>query len=183
MSAGRTARILVGLVAAASTTLLAVPAAAAADDGLPGMCWAGRPAPLVTLNAHANGTPKYVLNLETDAAGDPTGVLIVGRGSQRLYVDDLCGFWQHQPGQEPGHGGEEVPEGATIAHAVGIGTLRDGTRVLARTDVRETDEGMAFRVRYRPMGEHGEEEPGEDEESWTRVPAEGWAPLDLLKVR
>ena len=183
MSTRRMARIFSGLVAAASTTLLAAPSAVAAGDGgLPGMCSSGQPAPLTTLNAHANGTPKYLLNLETDAAGDPTGVLVVGRGADRLYVDDLCGFWQHQPGQVPGHDGEEVPEGATIVHAVGIGTLRDGTRVLARTDVRETDEGTSFRVRYRPMGQHGEGED-EGEESWTRVPVEGWAPLDLLNLR
>jgi hypothetical protein len=168
----------------------------------------------MVLNAHANGRPKdipkYILNLETDSSGAATGVMVVGKAAERLYVDQFCRFWQHLPGMEPGGGGHEpgeghdpgaghVPgdeaEGATMAHAVGIGTLRDGTRVLVRTDVRGTEEGTFFRVRYRAMGQHGGEEghevtaaEGEDgethkDEAWTMVPVEGWAPLDMLKLR
>jgi len=173
-------RLLVGLAAAASTTLLAASAAVASGDpGRPGMC-TGRSDPLVTLNAHANGATKYILNLETDADGDPAGVLVLGQGASRVYVDDLCRFWQHVPGQEPegeGHAVEgEVDEGATIAHAVGVGHLTDGTDVLVRSDVRETEEGRFFRVRYRATGQH-------DDEAWTRVPVEGWAPLKQLNLR
>lgn len=199
MSARRTTRLLVGLVAAVSTPLLAAPAAVAAgDSGQPGMC-SGRSDPLMTLNAHANGTPKFVLNLETDAAGAPEGVLILGRGASRVHVDDLCRFWQHLPGQVPegeGHEGEQIGEGATTAHAVGIGSLEDGTKVLVRTDVRENEEGIFFRARYRVMGMHGEDhatesggsesegsEDGHDDGSWTRIPLEGWSPLDLMNLR
>jgi hypothetical protein len=189
MSARRTTTFLVGLAAAASTTLLAAPAAVAAgDNGLPGMC-SGRSDPSMTLNAHANTSMKFILNLETDAVGDPTGVLILGQGSSRVYVDDLCRFWQHIPGQVPdgeGHEGEDVDEGATTAHAVGIGTLTDGTAVLVRADVRETEEGRFFRVRYRVMGQHGESEgadEGHEDEAWTTCPVEGWAPLKQLNLR
>ncbi len=195
MSARSTTRFLVGLVAAGSTALLATPAAVAAgDSGLPGMC-TGRSDPLVTLNAHANGETKFVLNLETDAVGAPYGVLILDRGASRVYVDNLCRFWQHVPGQVPegeGHEGEEIDEGATTAHAVGIGHLTDGTKVLVRSDVRENEAGRFFRVRYRVMGQHGGEaealtagelEDGHDDEAWTRVPAEGWAPLKQLNLR
>ena len=195
MSAGSTTRFLVGLTAAGATALLAAPAAVAAgESGLPGMC-TGRSDPFVTLNAHANGTPKFILNLETDATGHPDGVLILGQGASRVYVDDLCRFWQHVPGQVPeggghdgeGHEGEDVDEGATTAHAVGIGSLTDGTKVLVRTDVRENDEGRFFRVRYRVMGQHGGEtaavDEGHDDEMWTRVPVEGWAPLKQLNLR
>ena len=86
-------------------------------------------------------------------------------------------------------GGEEADEAIATAHAVGFGQLADGTRVLVRTDVRETDEGSFFRARYRPMGGHGEEggpapaAMAEDEGEWVTVPAEGWAPLDLLNLR
>ena len=72
---------------------------------------------------------------------------------------------------------------------MGIGTLADGTRVLVRTDVRENEEGRFFRVRYRVMGQHGGStasaavDEGHDDESWTRVPAEGWAPLNRLNLR
>jgi hypothetical protein len=195
MSAHSTTRFLVGLAAAASTALLAAPAAVAAGEtGLPGMC-TGRSDPSMTLNAHANGDPKLILNLETDAAGAPDGVLVLGRGSGRVYVDDLCRFWQHLPGQVPGgeghedggHEGEDIDEGATTAHAVGIGWLTDGTKVLVRADVRENDEGRFFRARYREMGQHGGEtaavEEGHDDEMWTRVPVEGWAPLKQLNLR
>lgn len=188
----RTTRMFVVLAAAAGATLLAAPAAGAMEEpgGLPEMC-TGRSDPSTTLNAHANGTPKYVLNLETDAAGAPTGVLVLGRSADRLYVDDFCRFWQHVPGQEGGEhgGGEEADEAIATAHAVGFGQLADGTRVLVRTDVRETDEGSFFRARYRPMGGHGEEggpapaAMAEDEGEWVTVPAEGWAPLDLLNLR
>ncbi len=205
MSARRATRFLVGLAAAASTTLLAAPAAVAAGDtGLPGMC-SGRSDPGMTLNAHANGSTKFVLNLETDATGAPTGVLILGQGSSRVYVEDLCRFWQHLPGQVPegeGHEGEDVDEGATTAHVVGIGFLTDGTKVLVRADVRENEEGRVFRVRYRVMGQHGEGETGEtgdegheggggspgtdeghEDEAWTMAPIEGWAALKQLNLR
>ena len=193
MTTRRTATVLLGLATAASTTLLTAPVAVAAGEtGLPEMC-SGRSDPSMTLNAHAYGDPKFVLNLETDPTGAPTGVLILGKGADRVYVDDLCRFWQHLPGQVPeggGHEGEEMDETATTAHAVGLGTLADGTRVLVRSDVRENDEGTFFRVRYRVMGMHGGEETvsttaeeGHDEESWVRIPLEGWAPLDLMNLR
>jgi hypothetical protein len=180
----------------------ATPAVAEGPE-LPGMCM-GRSDAGMVLNAHANGTPKYVLNLETDAAGVPSGVLIIRRGAERLRIDRFCRMWQHLPGQEPGgghegggheggghEGGGAGEEGATIAHAVGLGQLADGTRILVRTDVRGVEEGTFFRVWYRPMGQHGggeephavaAEEPHE-EESWVKLPAEGWLPLDMLKLR
>lgn len=191
MSAQRRTRTLAGLVAAAAATALIAPAAVAEGDmpeGQPVMC-SGRSDPSMTVTAHANGTPKYVLNLETDAVGHPTGVLVLGRFLDRVYVDDFCRFWQHLPGQEYGghEGGELPPEDATTAHAVGFGSLPDGTRVLVRTDVRETDEGAVFRARYRPMGAHAGHEDGTAtthvDEEWTAVPAEGWAPLDHLDLR
>jgi hypothetical protein len=189
MSVRRASRFFVGLAAAVSTTMLAAPAAVAAGDtGLPGMC-SGRSDPSMTLNAHARGSLKYILNLETDGSGAPTGVLILGRGADRVYVDDLCRFWEHLPGQDPEGNGEDVDEGATTAHAVGLGSLTDGTRILVRTDVRENEEGAFFRVRYRVMGQHEEAsgaegvEEGHDDEAWTRVPADGWATLDMLHLR
>lgn len=193
------------VAAAAAVSIVASGAAGAAGPELPGMCNGVRNAPSMVLNAHANGgssvAGKYILNLETDASGAAEGVLIVGTGAKRLYVDQICRFWQHLPGMEPGGGGHDssdghVPgeeaEGATIAHAVGIGSLRDGTRVLVRTDVRGTEEGTFFRVRYRQMGQHGGEEGHDaaaedgqthEEESWTMIPVEGWAPLTMLKLR
>lgn len=192
MSARTTMKSLVALAAAAGVTALAAPAAGAIEEpgGQPAMC-TGRSDPLTTLNAHANGTPKYVINLQTDAVGSPTGVLVLGRAADRLYVDQFCRFWQHVPGQEAGghSGGEEADEAIATAHAVGFGQLVDGTRVLVRTDVRETDEGYFFRARYRPMGGHGEDAASapaamtEDEGEWVTVPAEGWAPLDGMNLR
>ena len=195
---------------AAGAVALGPCAAGAQEHQMPGMCM-GRTDPLMVLNAHttgsrgSNGVPKFILNLETGPGREVTGVLIVGQGEDRVHVDQLCRFWQHMPGQEPGEGHEggghgdgmgEVPEGATVAHAVGIGSLSDGVRVLVRADVRETDEGRTFRVRYRAMGQHGEDghaedspaqEPGaddgHDDEAWTRIPAEGWFPLDQLRLR
>lgn len=88
------------------------------------------------------------------------------------------------------YGGEEAGEAIATAHAVGFGQLADGTHVLVRTDVRETDDGSFFRARYRPMGGHGDDGGQEqaaamaqDEGAWVTVPAEGWAPLDLLNLR
>lgn len=202
------------IVAAAAVSLtVLVPAGGAGAEGpeLPGMCNGVRNAPLMVLNAHANGSPKYILNLETDSSGAATGVMVVGKGADRLRIDQFCRFWQHLPGMEPGGGGHapggghdpgdgHVPgdeaEGATMAHAVGLGTLPDGTRVLVRTDVRGNDEGKFFRVRYRPMGQHGGEDGHEadaaaegdsgnthEDEAWTMIPSEGWASLKMLKLR
>jgi hypothetical protein len=181
--------LVAGVTAVGATVLSAVPAATASEEtGLPGMC-AGRSDPMMRMNAHAGGTPKLVLNLGTDAAGAPTGVLVAGRGADRVQSVDLCRFWQHLPGQEPGHGGEVVEEGATTAHAVGMGTLQDGTSVLVRADVRATEEDTVFRVRHRPLGAHDHEEgheggdDGHDDDAWTMIPSEGWAPLDRLDLR
>lgn len=173
--------------------------ALAEGQPLPGMC-NGQSDPNVALNAHANGSrqagvPKYILNLSTDELGDPTGTLIVGQGKDRLLVEEWCRLWLHQPDSQPPSGGQceedeghEPGEGAINAHAVGLG-WHHGERVLVRTDVRETDEGMFFRVRFRAMGEHDEhefsaavEDEGCDDESWHRIPIEGWAPLAQLKV-
>ena len=173
----------------------------AEDSKLPGMC-KGRSDANVVLNAHAQA-PKYILNISTDSIGVPYGVLILEKGATRLYSDLFCRVWQHLPGQPTGDECEgELPpgtdsshEGAITAHAVGFGTLRDGTEVLVRTDVRATEEGKFFRVRYRTMGSHGghesglvlpsahEDDDGCEDETWTRIPAEGWAPLKQLNLR
>ena len=201
------------IVAAAAVSLtVLVPAGGAGAEGpeLPGMCNGVRNAPLMVLTAHANGSPKFVLNLETDSSGAASGVMVVGKGADRLRIDQFCRFWQHLPGMEPGGGGHEPGEGhdpgdghvpgdeaeeATIAHAVGIGALGDGTRVLVRTDVRGNEEGNFFRVRFRAMGQHGGEDDHDaaaaegdagdthEDEAWTMIPAEGWASLKMLKLR
>lgn len=184
--------LMSALAATASLALLATTAPAlGAEQGLPGMCM-GRSDAGMVLNAHAYGTPKYILNVETDAAGVPDGVLILSRGAERLRIDRFCRMWQHLPGQEPGGGmgggGHEMPEeGATIAHVLGLGQSTDGTGILVRTDVRTVEEGSSFRVWYRPMGQHaqGEDLAAEEphEEAWVKYPAEGWLPLDLLNLR
>lgn len=184
---------LITLVMAAvlGPTSVAVSTAAAEGHQLPGMC-NGRSDANVAVNALARGDTKYVLNISTDTTGTPEGVLILGKDGTRFYVDQFCRVWQHLPGQEPG--GEtgcmaDVPEGATVVHAVGLGQLDDGTRVLVRTDARETEEGKFFRVRYRAMGGHEDElvalaeDDGCSGDDWVSVPEEGWAPLDRLSVR
>lgn len=192
-------RVIAAVVTALlGSVMIAAPATAAETPALPGMC-AGRTDPSVVLTAHATGRPvsgatKFVLNLATDDVGHPTGVLILGTGANRLLVADWCRLWSHIPGQTPEHGEDpsEPMEGATIVHAVGIGVLRDGTRVLVRTDLRAADEGNFYRVRYKPLGtgEHDEAEPSpvepaqdDHDDGWTRVPAEGWSPLTIFKVR
>jgi hypothetical protein len=163
----------------------------------------------IAVNAQANGTSKYVLNIKTDGEGNPKGRLILGQGPDRVSVSDFCRMWAHLPGQPPGPCGREEDIGTTNVHAVGLGTL-DGEAILVRTDIRETDEGIFFRVRYRPLPDHGEddenggggcedeggdgcgegggaggghEDGGCDDESWTRIPAEGWLPLQQLNAR
>jgi|GEM_PF-2308251 len=173
---------------------------AAEGHQMPGMC-NGRSDANVVLNAHANGSraagvPKYILNLSSDDAGQPWGALIVGQGKDRLYIDDWCRFWMHRPGGEPGHGGGQCEdgeahdpneEGAINAHAVGTG-WHNGKQVLVRTDLRRSDEGVFFRVRYRDFGAHhgavaAEHDGCEDDGGWTRIPADGWLPLSQLNVR
>lgn len=192
-------RVLAAVVTALlGSVMMAAPATAAETPALPGMC-AGRTDPAVVVTAHAtgrpvSGAPKFVLNLATDEVGHPAGVLILGTGANRLIVTDWCRLWSHIPGQAPEHGEDpsEPMEGATIVHAVGIGVLRDGMRVLVRTDLRATDEGNFYRLRYKPLGagEPGDAEPSTVEpaeeghdDGWTRFPAEGWSPLTIFKVR
>lgn len=171
--------------------------AAVQAEELPGMC-NGRTDAGVVLIAHANGrpdgVPKYILNVATDEAGTPTGTLVLEQGPSRLLVEDWCRVWRHLPGQPTGGCEDEVSadvsEGAATAHAVGTGRLRDGREVLVRTDVRRTEEGAFFRVRYRPVGDHDHEaelaaaeDGGCEDDAWTRVPAEGWYSLDRMQLR
>ena len=180
--------ILAGVVLIAAAP--SGPAARAAE--LPGMC-NGRADPNLVVTAHANGrpdsVPKYILNVSTDASAVATGSLILFRGADHLQVTDWCRVWQHQAGQPSGGECETTyPEGATTAHAVGLSTS-DGQTLLVRTDVRRLSDGdMFFRVRYRTWSGHEEaaapaEEAGCEDEGWTRVPAEGWYPLDQMRVR
>lgn len=191
---------LLGLILSVLALGFASPGMSASAEEHPGvpMC-NGRKDPNVVITAHANGrsATKYILNIRTDASGAPDGVLVLGRGNDRLIVEDWCRVWQHLPEQPYPEQCEEgpPPEGAITAHAVGTAMSVTGERLLVRTDMRETGEGRFFRVRYRelPGGEDhepGEEpghEPGEEDgcedETWTRIPAEGWAPLDQMRVR
>lgn len=193
--------LLAGCGLAAASWLLGTSGIGAEGSQVPGMC-KGRSDPNVVLNAHAQ-SPKFILNVSTDQLGVPYGVLILEKGALRLYADLFCRLWQHLPGQPTGgecegetpHAAASEPEGATMVHVVGMGNLQDGTAVLVRADLRGTEEGKFFRVRYRVMGSHGGHENetiapaahddggDHDDEEWTRVPAEGWAPLKLLKTR
>jgi hypothetical protein len=187
-------RWLSSVSAAVALALVALvsPAASAASAGHtePGMC-NGRSDPNLFVTAKANGSgtavPKYVLNLSTNDRGQPRGTLVLGKGAARVQVTDWCRAWQHIPGQ-PGQGecSLNYPAGAITAHGLGFGRLRDGTRVLVRTDVRQTDEGRIFRVRYRAWPAAGHttvEEEGCEDAGWTRVPTHGWYPLDRMSVR
>jgi hypothetical protein len=203
--------LAVALVAGLAVGLLSFAPAlpvtkATAQHELPGMC-NGRSDANTVVNAHANGqpnaVPKYILNLSSDSLGEITGTLVLGKGPDRLQVVEWCRLWQHIAGDPyGGHGGEcdegggeGEDHGSTNLHAVGLTTFH-GDRVLVRTDVRENDEGKFFRVRYRVLGDHGEDDCGDEggceevtveeepcEGGWTRIPAEGWLPLDQLKVR
>ncbi|WES64924.1 hypothetical protein P0L94_02355 [Microbacter sp. GSS18] len=176
-------------LALAVTALIAPTSAALAADHEGGMC-AGPSTMSMGVNAHANGAgtdvPKYILNVSTDEYGTESGALVLGQGGDRLQVTDWCRVWMHIPG-ESGPGEEGLAEGgATVAHAAGFTWQGDGTHVLVRTDVRETGNGMSFRVRYRawpPGGDHESlEATMEEEEGWTKVPVEGWYPLTQLIV-
>lgn len=189
LALGFTLAVLAGAIAEA-------PGAASGESTTPGMC-NGRSDANVRVLAQARGAIPYRLSVATDSAGRPSGVLDLWQGPARLRVDQWCRLWQHIPGQPPGEDGdEEVPEGATIVHLVGTAKLADGTPVLVRTDLRalaNRDGSLGpygstqFRVRYRPMGGHDEPTAtgaGEDEEEgWVRVPAEGWAPLNLFNIQ
>lgn len=193
-SHSRAARGRAGLgVAAAAVALLAVaPASAASESGLPGMCNGRSDAGLV-VHAQAHDPTKYILNLTSDGAGVPTGVLILGRGGPetRLYVDEFCRVWRHLPDQ-PGGGAcaADLPDGAVVVHAVGIAHRPDGTSLLVRTDAKQADSDPEFRVRYREFGSHDhvadvavhDEGDGCSDEGWTRFPEEGWAPLHQLRL-
>lgn len=199
---------VVGLIMIAIAAASTVPSAVAQEDQMPGMC-NGRTDANLSVNAHANGprgdAPKYILNISSDSLENISGVLILGQGRDRLEVTEWCRLWHHLPDQPYGDCDDEQDTGSTNVHAVGIATLRDGQEVLVRTDVRENDEGLWFRVRYRAMGDHdgedgedggcedggdgcgdgggGHEEGGCEDEGWTKVPEEGWLALDKLKVR
>ena len=195
---------IAGLLAGVVTMGLASPGSTANAEGpaRPGMC-NGRTDASVVINAHANGqpsleVPKYILNISSDAEKNLSGTLIVGKGTERVLVEDWCRLWLHQPGDVPGGGSGQCEdgdahdpndEGAINAHAVGIG-WHMGQQVLVRTDVRQSEGEIFFRVRWRAMGEHheegaiaaAEEEGGCEDEGWTRIPAEEWAALDQLIV-
>ena len=181
-----------GVLALAASFRVGVAPTVAAEGPLPGMC-NGRTDPDIAVVAIANGAathPKYVLSIATDSSGSPTGTLIVGQGSQRLEVTQWCRAWLHVPGTSGGGSCEDadVRDDATTAHAVGVGMLRSGQVVTVRTDVRRTDEGIFFRVRYRLPEQHHDAETAmvehddDCEGGWLRIPVEGWSPLRHLHV-
>jgi hypothetical protein len=186
----RASLAVVGVLALAASLLIG-PAPAAAEGPLPGMC-SGRTDSDLVVVAIANGGathPKYVLSVVTDPVGSPTGTLVLGQGSERLEVTQWCRVWLHVPGTSGGGSCEdaEVRDDATTAHAVGVGALRSGQIVTVRTDVRRTDEGIFFRVRYRlPEEHHAETAMTEHDDGcdggWQRIPVEGWSPLRQLHV-
>ena len=187
--------------------------AVAAEEGptLPGMCNCRTDADML-MTARASGglddtqDATLVLEIRTDAERTPTGSISFEHDGFQLLVDDICRVWGHQSGQEAGTcsdatptEGATQPEGAAIAHAVGITTL-DGAEMVVRVDVQGTEEGRRFRVRWRPVetshdasetlgaqdsGErgHGGSEDGGCGGDWQRYPADGWATLDELDVR
>lgn len=166
--------------------------ATAAEPALPGVC-IGRTDPSTTVVAVANGRGaplKYVLSVSTDGTGAVTGTMILDQGAGRLLVTQWCRMWLHVPGTTGGGScaDSDVRDDATTAHAVGQGTLANGQAVTVRTDVRGTDEGLFFRVRYRTPDEHHvtdvavAEHEDECEGGWVRIPAEGWYPLRHLHV-
>jgi hypothetical protein len=191
------------LLAGAAATSASATIAAEAPD-LPGMC-NGRSDADVVLTAHTVGADakrsrKLIVNLETDADGHPTGVLVSGSGTDRLEVVDWCRLWTHRPGDVPegdGHDGDLPDDSATIVHAVGTMVADDGSRVLVRFDARGTEDGDVYRVRYRTMGAHDDipddathddgthddSSHGDDghESAWTFIPAQRWAPLTQLR--
>jgi hypothetical protein len=180
-----------GTLVPGSTDLATEPIVVApAADEVPGMC-KGRTDPNIRIEASARGTIGYLLNVWTDSSGRPRGALTLHQGGTWLRITQWCRLWQHNPGDEAEKGEEEIPEGATVAHVVGTGTLADGTPILVRTDLRSTGDGNAFRVRYRPLGGHDEPHDevtvsahdDEEEEGWVRFPAEGWAPLQRFNLR
>lgn len=185
------AAILIGVIGVvAGVTLFngtAAPASARAA-ALPEMC-SGRAAQNLLITARTNGVPgkvpEFTLEVWTDASGKATGLMILGSGGDRLEVTDWCRVWQHIVGQkEGGNCGEGYPAGAVTAHAVGLIKRPDGT-LLVRVDIRKLADGrMLFRVRYRSFtAEEGVSEGDSCEDgNWTRVPAEGWAPLDQMHV-
>ncbi|MEZ5234538.1 MAG: hypothetical protein R2755_02955 [Acidimicrobiales bacterium] len=171
---------------------------AAAPNAEGPMC-EGRSDAMLQINARAVGredeAPKFILNLISDAAGHPSGTLVIDRGRSRLIAEDWCRTWRHLPGQEPGAcDAGAAGQTAVVVHAVGSGHLGDGTAVQVRADARSSGVGGFFRVRYRVIdgehGEHGEQvgtaeadDHGCGDDGWTRLPATGWYPLDSLRVR
>lgn len=165
-------------------------------SSLPGMC-NGRKDPDTLVAARAGvataNPPQasYTLNVRTDADGLPTGVIVLEQGNDRLYVDELCRLWGHVPGESAGQCPDAgSAEGSTTVHVVGIGSFRDGAEMVVRADMRQSQDGRFFRVRWRPIEtdhESGEAAPtqvaGECAEGWDRYPGEGWAPLDTLEVQ
>jgi hypothetical protein len=171
--------------------------AAGAEEGpaLPGMC-SGRSDPDTSIVAVASGSvpgsgsADYAVTIQTDAEGRPSGSIVFERGGVRLVASDLCRVWGHVPGEPTGQCPDAgSAEGATVLHAVGIGSFTDGAEVVVRTDIRETKDGRYFRVRWGARDTSREDagatgQPSEAcGEGWTRYPDGGWATLDTLTVQ
>ncbi len=158
--------------------------AAAAATTTPGMC-NGRSDPglHVTVQAGSSSGQPFFVDLWNGPSGGATGSLVmpVPGSAERLVVTDWCRVWQHQPGTpSSGTCGLTYPEGAVTAHAVGT-TRLNGQDLLVRTDVRQLATGeMSYRVRYRPLA--AESVTDDCETGWTKLPAEGWYPLDVFRV-
>ncbi len=168
----------------------------ATTPGSTGMC-RGRSDANIVLTASNNGlgatafsgtSPGYEIEIETDAEGHPTGALVSGHGADELRVDEWCRLWAPGSLGEQNGEGEAAETGASMVHAVGFGEFGDGTRVFVRTDVKSTEDGMSYRIRYRelaitelaPVG--GASDQLRNDEGWTRIPEEEWAPLTEFEV-
>ena len=189
-------KILMVLALTVTTLLAAVtavvasahPAGASEAAPLPGMC-NGRSDPNLVVIAHANGpvSPRFILNVNTDRSGHPSGSLMLGRGPGTLTASNWCRVWQHLPGSQPqGDCETAYPVGAITAHAVGIGSF-GGHAVVVRVDVRKYADGtMGYRLRYQPWNPSQGATTLEDScnGEWTWVPAEEtWSPLTQFMVK
>jgi hypothetical protein len=192
-----------GAALIAALTCVGVAAAVAPDRSPPevtakpgstGMCHGRSDANLVLTASNVGlevTSPGYEIEIETDAEGHPTGVLVSGRGADQLRVEEWCRLWApRSSGEQSGERDASETE-TTMVHAVGFGELGDGTPVFVRTDLKSTEDGLNYRIRYRELQDRpetgrgdaaevtplaGEGDQGVDED-WTQIPEEEWAAL------
>lgn len=148
----------------------------------------GESQPNRRIEAHLVGAgsrtkPKIVLHIGSAANGAIEGKLVLGRGSERISLENWCRIWG--AGGESDHDHDSAGDDGTVhegmVHVLGTETRPDGTQRYIRVDIG-AEEGGRIRVMTRSIGHDTKMGGGSDGHGWQSLTGEGWLRLSRMRI-